>query len=59
LLRYCTRILIITSRHVFYEFKMGNKMKFWVLKPNYGSLGTKPPETIGGLGASPLVFVVF
>jgi len=38
LYRYYTRIRIITSRRVFYEFIMGNKHE---VKPNYGGLGAK------------------
>jgi len=33
-------------------------MKFWVLKPNYGNLGAKPPAAGGnrGWGAEPPLF---
>jgi len=30
---------------------MGNNMKFWVLRPNYGGLGAKPPAAGGNRGA--------
>jgi len=53
LYRY-TRILIITSRRVFYEFIMGNKHK--VLGFNTKLWRSQPPEVIGGLGAKPPVY---